>query len=127
MYYDASWLDAAGRLLIVGHYLTAGLHELTPGQARHHVGVLRGFQVPFPAVAYWIGMALKLTGCALLLSGWHADIGVYCLIVFTVLANGIYNRFWSMQDPVRHNFSRMLLSANAAVIGGLLLLLVNVQ
>ncbi len=127
MYYDASWLDAAGRLLIVGHYLVAGIGELAPAMIKHHLGVLKGYRVPFPAVAYGIGLALKLTGCALLLSGWHADIGVYCLIVFTLLANAIYNRFWIMQDPVRKNFSRMLLSVNIAVIGGLLLLLVNVR
>ncbi len=127
MYYDASWLDAAGRLLIVAHYLTSGLHELAPAQVRHHVGMLERFHVPFPAVSYWIGIALKLTGCALLLSGWHADIGVYCLLVFTVLANAIYNRVWTIQDSVRRNFSGMLLSANVAVIGGLLLLLVNVR
>jgi len=127
MYYDASWLDAAGRLLIVAHYLTSGLHELAPAQVRHHVGMLERFHVPFPAVAYWIGMALKLTGSVLLLIGWHADIGIYCLLVFTVLANAIYNRFWTMQDPVRRNLSRGLLSANAAVIGGLLLLLANLQ
>jgi putative oxidoreductase len=127
MYYDSSWIDAAGRLLIVGHYLVAGIGELAPAMAKHHVGVLRGYRVPFPAVAYAIGLTMKLTGCALLLSGWHADIGVYLLIVFTVIANAIYNRFWIMEDPVRRNFSRMLLSVNVAAIGGLLLLLANVR
>jgi uncharacterized membrane protein YphA (DoxX/SURF4 family) len=127
MYYDASWLDAAGRLLIVVYFLVSGVQALRPEQRKHHVGLLGGFHVPFPTVAYWVGMALIWTGCVLLLTGWHADIGIYCLLAFTVAANAIYNRFWTVQNPMQRDFTRMLLCANTAVMGGLLLVLENLQ
>ena len=123
MLYGASWLDAAGWLLIAGYFVVSVLHDLMPGPTRHHVGRLESFHVPFPTLAFWIGMAMESTGCTLLLAGWHADIGIYLLIVFVIVANGLYNRYWSMEDPVRRDFCRMLLGANTAVLGGLLLLL----
>ncbi len=125
MFYDTSWLNTAGRLLIVVYFLISGVQTLRPQEIRHHVGLLKGFHVPFPAVSFWIGMALIWTGCVLLLTGWHADIGVYCLLAFIVLANAIYNRFWTAQNPMQRDFTKRLLWANTAVVGGLLLVLEN--
>jgi len=87
-YADAFWLDTAGRLLIGGFFVVAGLCNLTQQRIRDHIEALAGFGVPLPAAAFWFGMTLQFTGCALLLTGWHADIGVLVLIVFTVVANG---------------------------------------
>jgi uncharacterized membrane protein YphA (DoxX/SURF4 family) len=123
MLYEGTWLDAAGRLLIVAYFVMHLVHDLMPAATRHHIGRLRSFHVPLPAIAFWIGMAMEATGCVLVLSGWHAEAGIYCLIVFTVVANTIYNRYWTIQDPLRRDFSRMLFGANTAVLGGLLLLL----
>jgi uncharacterized membrane protein YphA (DoxX/SURF4 family) len=64
-----------------------------------------------------------LVGCALLLSGWHMELGIYCLMAFTIAANGIYNRFWNMADPMKRDFAGFLFGANTGVLGGLLLLL----
>jgi len=122
-----SWLNAAGMLLIVAYYLLHLLHDVKPGPTKHHIGMLRGFGVPFPAVALRVGFALEIIGCALLLAGWHADIGVIILIAFTVVANALYNRYWTMDEPFRRECCRMLLQANTAVVGGLCLLLENVS
>jgi len=127
MHHDASWLDAAGRLLVVAYFLVAGLTNVTPAQIKHHIGRLAGFRVPFPRAAFWIGMAVQFAGCALLASGWHADLGAYSLIAFSLAANGIYNRFWTVQDPMRRDFGRLLLLANIGVLGGLLLVLGNLR
>ena len=85
-------------------------------------------------VAWWAhvggfiaGIVLQFAGCALLLAGWHADVGVILLIIFTVLATGIFHRFWQRQDPVQRNASRIALLSNVAIVGGLLLLLENVR
>jgi len=125
MFFDASWLDSAGRLLIAVYFLVAGVKALMPHQIRHHVSLLGGFHIPFPAAAFWIGIAMLWAGCVLLITGWHADIGIYSLIVFSVLANAIYNRFWRETDPMRRHFTEMLFWANTAVMGGLLLVLEN--
>jgi uncharacterized membrane protein YphA (DoxX/SURF4 family) len=122
-----SWLDAAGRLLIVACFLVTGLSNLTGARIKDHIDRMVQFGTPLPTAAFWLGIALQFTGCALLASGWHAGIGASCLIVFTVAATAIFHRFWTMQDPVRRNFSRLMLLNNTGVLGGLLLLLANVQ
>jgi uncharacterized membrane protein YphA (DoxX/SURF4 family) len=127
MYGDLSWTDTAGRLVIVLCFLVTGLCNLTKARIKDHIDRMAAFHTPFPAAAFWIGIALQFTGCALLLSGWHAEIGVYCLILFTLAATAIFHRFWSMQDPAKRNFSRIILLGNTGILGGLLLLLENVR
>lgn len=126
-YTDASWLDTAGGLLIVGFFVIAGLCNLTRERIKDHINRLAGLGVPFPAAAFWFGMTLQFTGCALLLAGWHADVGVLFLIVFTVVANALFHRFWTATDPLRRNTLRLLLLNGIAITGGLLLLLQNVR
>ena len=127
MHGEASWLDTAGRLTIVFYFLVAGLCNLTPARIKDHIDRMAEFGTPFPAAAFWIGIALQFTGCALLLAGWRAEWGVYCLIVFTVFATLIFHRFWSKPDPARRNLSRIMMLNNTGLLGGLLLLLANVQ
>jgi putative oxidoreductase len=122
---DASWLDTAGRLLIVGFFLAAGAYNIRPARSRDHISRLAGIGVPLPAAAFWSGMALQFTGCALVLTGWRADIGVLCLIVFTIAANALFHRFWTVTDPTRRNTLRLMLLNGIAIVGGLLLLLQN--
>jgi uncharacterized membrane protein YphA (DoxX/SURF4 family) len=124
---DASWVDTVGRLLIVGFFLTAGVMNLAPARVKDHIERMAAFGVPFPAAAFWFGMALQFTGIALLLTGWHAEIGAWCLIVFTVVANAMFHRFWTAQDPARRNILRLMLLNGIAITGGLLLLLQNMR
>jgi uncharacterized membrane protein YphA (DoxX/SURF4 family) len=88
---------------------------------------MAAFGTPAPVAAFWTGIALQFTGSALLLFDWHAKIGVYCLILFTVAATAIFHRFWSMQDPAKRNVSRIILLGNTGILGGLLLLLGNLR
>lgn len=124
---DASWLDMAGRLIIVSFFLAAGFYNVVPARARDHIERIAALGLPLPVVAFWFGMALKFTGCALVLAGWHADIGVGCLIGFTVVANAMFHRFWRVTDPARRHTLRLLLLNGIAIVGGLLLLLQNVR
>ena len=127
MYSDLSWTDTAGRLLIVLCFLATGICNLTKARIKDHIERMAAFHTPFPAAVFWIGIALQFAGCALLLAGWHAEIGVYCLILFTVMATAIFHRFWSMPDPAKRNLSRIILLGNTGILGGLLLLLENVR
>ena len=127
MHSDSSWLDTAGRLLIVTCFLATGLCNLTKARIKDHIERMAAFHTPFPAAAFWTGIGLQLFGCALLLAGWHAEIGALCLILFTVAATAIFHRFWSMRDPAKRNLSRIILLGNTAILGGLLLLLENVR
>ena len=127
MFHDASMLDTAGRLLVVFFFVAAGVCNLTEARIKDHIERMAALGTPLAAAAFWLGIALQFTGCALLLAGWHADIGVYCLIVFTVAATAIFHRFWRMPDPQRRNISRVMLLNNTGLLGGLLLLLENVR
>lgn len=126
-YADATWLNAAGKLLIVGFFVAAGLYNLAPARIKDHIERLAEFGVPLPAAAFWFGITLQFTGCALVLAGWHAEVGVLFLIVFTVVANALFHRFWTATDPVRRNTMRLLLLNGVAILGGLLLLLQSVR
>ena len=127
MYGDTSWPELAGRLLIVAFFVVAGLYNLAPQRVRDHVKRLAEFGVPFPAAALWAGLALQFTGCVLVLADWHAEAGAWCLIVFTVAANALFHRFWTVQDPARRNVTRLLLLNGIAILGGLLLMLESIR
>ncbi len=127
MYGGASGLEVFGRLLIVSLFVVAGLYNLSPARVKDHIGRMQGFGVPLAGAAFWTGMAMDFAGCALVLADWHARIGVMLLIAFTVIAGGMFHRFWTVEDPMRRNALRIALLNNFAVIGGLLLLLERVR
>jgi len=116
-------LELAGRLLIAGFFVVAGASNLTRARIQDHIERAARFKTPYPTFVFWAGIVLQFASCALVLAGWHADLGVVGLIVFTVLATAIYHRFWQMDDPVKRNVSRLALLNNVAIVGGLLLLL----
>jgi putative oxidoreductase len=127
MYYqDASWLDTAGRLLIVAFFLAVGLRNLQKVHIEDHVKRLTTFRAPFPQLTFWIGQAMEFVGCALVLFNWHPAVGVVLLLVFTVVASALLLRFWEVQGPMRTGMQNGML-ANIGIVGGLLLLLQNVR
>jgi putative oxidoreductase len=119
-------LQESGKWLLVGYFLATGLANLTKARVTDHIVRMQAFGTPYPAAAFWLGIALQFTGCALVVAGWHPALGVGCLVVFTVVATAIFHRFWQKADPVQRNASRLNLLANVAILGGLLLLLDHV-
>jgi putative oxidoreductase len=127
MYYqDASWLDTAGRLLIVAFFLAVGLRNLQKVHVGDHVKRLTNFKAPFPRLTFWIGQTMEFVGCALVLFNWQPVIGVLLLLVFTVVASALLLRFWEVEGPMRTGMQNGML-ANIGIVGGLLLLLQNVR
>ena len=124
---DASWLDTAGRLLIVAFFMIVGIRNLSKFHIEDHIKRLTLAGTPMPAVVFWAGSVIEFVGCALVLLNWYPKIGVICLIVFTVLATALLLRFWQMDDPMKRIGMQNGFLANIAVVGGLLLLLQNVR
>ena len=127
MFQDATALDTAGRLCIVFFFLAAAIGNMTPQKIKDHIDRMAAAHTPLPTLAFWFGIFLQFSGCALLLSGWHADIGAWFLIVFTIAATAIFHRFWQVSDPMRRNIGRIMFLNNTAILGGLFLLLQNVR
>jgi putative oxidoreductase len=124
---DASWIDTAGRLLILAFFVIVWLRNLSSHHTEDHIKRLTFFKAPMPRVAFWAGMALDAVGCALLLVNWHPAVGAMCLIAFTVLASLLLLRFWEMDDPMKRAGMQNGFLANIGVVGGLMLLLQNVM
>jgi putative oxidoreductase len=123
---DASWLDTAGRLLLVTFFLAVGIRNLQSHHIEDHVKRLTHFGAPLPRQTFWVGQTMEFIGCALVLFNWHAAIGVVLLIVFTVLASALLLRFWEVENPMRTGMQNGML-ANIGIVGGLLLLLQHVR
>ena len=123
---DASWLDTAGRLLMVAFFLAVGLRNLQKVHVDDDIARLTRFKAPFPKLTFWIGQTMEFVGCALVLLNWHPAIGVILLLVFTVVASGLLLRFWEVDGPMRTGMQNGML-ANVGIVGGLLLLLQHVR
>ena len=123
---DASWLDTAGRLLMVAFFLIVGVRNLQKHHVEDHINRLAKFRAPFPKLTFWTGQTIEFVGCALLLINWHPAVGVTLLIVFTVLASALLLRFWEVEGPMRTGMQNGMM-ANIGIVGGLLLLLQNVR
>ena len=124
---DASLLDSAGRWLIVFYFTAAWVLNCNRASLEDHVRRMVAFGTPFPRFVFCAGMTMQIVGCVLLALDWHADIGAWLLIAFTVLATVIFHRFWLMADPVKRLFSRLNVLSNIGIVGGLLLLLRSVS
>lgn len=123
---DASWLDTAGRLLLVAFFLAVGIRNLQSHHIEDHVKRLGAAGAPMPRAAFWIGQGMEFVGCALVLANWHPAIGVILLLVFTIVASALLLRFWDAQGPMRTGMQNGML-ANVGIVGGLLLLLQHVR
>ena len=123
---DASWLDTAGRLLMVAFFLAVGLRNLQKVHIDDHVARLTKFKAPLPKVTFWVGQTMEFVGCALVLLNWYPAIGVGLLLVFTVVASALLLRFWEVEGPMRTGMQNGML-ANIGIVGGLLLLLQHVR
>ncbi len=123
---DTSWLETAGRLLMVAFFLAVGLRNLQRHHIDDHVKRLTNFKAPFPVLTFWTGQAMEFVGCALVLFNWHPAIGVALLLVFTVVASALLLRFWEVEGPMRTGLQNGML-ANIGIVGGLLLLLQHVR
>ncbi len=125
--HDASALDAAGRVIIALFFLWVAITNLSQARIKDHIDRLTLYKAPMPAALFWIGEALSIVSALMVLSGWHADIGVYGLMLFLVLATALLLRFWQAPNPIARNGMRLAMLSNTAIFGGLLLLLQNVK
>lgn len=122
MYADKNVLQIVGQLLIAFLFIGTGIMNAGWKQ-KQHVDRMIDADIPFPWVMLWIGFAIQLIGGVMVALDWKTAVGAALLIVFTLAASAIFHRFWLVSDPLRRHFHVSNLFGNAAVIGGLLLLM----
>ena len=85
-----------------------------------HAGKLRDHGILFPEPV--LGLAIMLTGGVMVAADFHAWIGAFLLIAFTMAANFYYHRFRAMEPGSGRDNHRNIFCNNIAVMGGLVLL-----
>ncbi len=85
-------------------------------------GRLKAQGMPWPRLALFIGFLLQYLGALLVLFDIYTSVGAIILIVFLTVATLLFQRFWSISDPVQQRVARLSFYANFCIVGGLLLL-----
>lgn len=119
MHVADSALEILAHLMIAFLFLYRGLTALP--KFAHHAAQMEGHNIPFPRVFAAGGFATMLVGGVMVGLDYHAAIGAWLLIAFTLLANLLYHHFWSMNDPRLRQTHTWIFCNNIAVMGGLLL------
>lgn len=117
---DAPSLLVAGRILLGGAFLFAGLRNL--GNIPFLSGVIAGRGVPLARLALIAGIALQSVAGALLIVGFWTDIALLGLVVFLVLATLLFNNFWDHEGVDRVNKINGVVS-NVALTGAISIIL----
>ena len=101
-----------GRVLISALFLISGFGMLMNFQGT--VGMIASAGIPMATVATAIALFLKVGGALMLLTGFHARLGAWMLIVFVTLASFTFHTNWADQTQM------IMFLKNVSIIGGLL-------
>jgi uncharacterized membrane protein YphA (DoxX/SURF4 family) len=98
--FTSPWIHWLALLLLCSAYLQGPLDKLRDfGSA---VAEMQHFGLR-PALPFAVfTIVFELVACAFILSGWHRWAGALALGGFTVFANFLADRFWTMHKPERN-------------------------
>ena len=120
MYTDHTIVHAVGQIIIAVYFIWMGVKNIRLWDMNIKRIAVQGL----PAVPCLLfGFAIQFTGAFLVLADWHTSVGAGLLILFTVLASGLHHRFWQMEDPMIRTYHFLLITNNACIAAGLMLLI----
>lgn len=108
-------LVGAGRVLLGGAFLFAGLRNTRNTQVLASLMAARG--VPFARFAVLIGVGIEIVAGALLALGLWTVPAAAALILFLVVATSIFHNFWDHTGLERANHINGTV-VNVALVGG---------
>lgn len=111
----------AGRLIVGGFYLYAGIDNLLFINEKIGYAAYKG--VPFPLLSIILAASLLLIGGMSILTGYRPTIGVGAVILFLVPVTLMMHNFWTITEPQMRMIEMHAFQANVALIGSALLLL----
>lgn len=115
---SADLVAFAGRVLLGGMFVVAGLRHLTIVPALTTAVEARG--LPFPRTVVLVGTAFQIAAGFALAVGFCVTWAALGLILFTAVASVMLVNFWDRQDEERIALANAF-QTNIGLIGGLLL------
>jgi uncharacterized membrane protein YphA (DoxX/SURF4 family) len=116
---DHSAIQVIAHLCIGSFFLVIGLRNLS--LTANHIAKFEKLGIPWPGGFLWAGFAFQFAGALMVIADFHAAVGAGLLIVFTILANALYHRWWTMSDVAQRRNHMNLFFNNVGNLGGLLL------
>jgi len=107
-----SWAPLAGRILIGGMFLMAGVQKLM--NVSGTAGYIESVGLPLPMLGAVIAIVVEIVGGLTILSGFKIRIGALLLAFFTLIVTFIFHADFADQAQVT------LFTKNMAIVGGLL-------
>ena len=116
--------SVSGQLLIVIAriclsviFILAGFDKIVSFTAvANNLGTLN---VPYAKLILGVAVAFEFGGGLFLLLGWHARMGAWMLIIFTLLATVLFHAFWELDGAAAATHLQHFLK-NLTMVGGLL-------
>jgi putative oxidoreductase len=118
---SSEMFNLAGRVLVAGYFLWATAFNLK-GREVHQMH-FSSLGLPLAMLWHPLGLALQCSGAILLLIDRTAVWGGFMLIGFTLCADMLYHRFWSIDDPQERTHQKLCLYEHLELCGGMLGLL----
>ena len=121
MYSDHTVLETAGQIILAVFFILHGVKNVA--KWRFNVDRTAALGIPLPAACLIVGFIIQFSGALLVLFDAYTRLGAVLLIVFTVMSTAMFQRFWSMSDPVRAEYHFLLFTYNICLIGALFLIM----
>ncbi len=121
MYAEHTPLQVAGQVIIALFFIFHGVKNVSKWQ--FNVDRTAELGIPWPAAFLVAGFVIQFSGAFLVLFNTYTMLGAVLLIVFSVASTAMFQRFWSMSDPVRAEYHFLLFTYNICVIGALFLIM----
>jgi transmembrane protein len=90
------------------------------GAKAFHLGEFKRIGIDSGEALFWIGQAMMIVGVVLLLVPATVAYGAGLLIIFTLLSDALFHRFWTYPDPKDATIHKFFLYEHVALAGGLL-------
>ncbi len=117
---DHTAIQVIAHLSIGAFYLIIGLRNLSLRE--NHVAKFEKLGIPWPSGFLMAGFTFQFAGALMVIADFHAAAGAGLLIVFTILANALYHRWWKMADASLRRTHMNYFFNNTGNLGGLLLI-----
>lgn len=120
-YADKTTPEFLGQVIMGSFFLFQGVKNLMkPAMV---LGRFEAYRFPMPKLFLFTGVGLMWTGGVLLVLDYYTSLGAGLLLVFTLLATVIFQRWWTVNDPIRRPYNFLMFFYNVFIMGALLLLL----